>query len=103
MTKLAGNAHVYWEGSVYAPGDELPDELKHLADPEATDAPATARSGAAGGGATEVNGVAVNPEFDADKATVPELRDELKRLRVEFDNDDRKDALKAKYIEAVQA
>lgn len=92
--KLAGDAYVYWEGSAYAPGDELPDELVKLSPSlvEASDEPASPAGGGAG---------AVDPEFDSEKATVPQLRDELKRLGVEFDSDDRKDALQIKYREAV--
>lgn len=87
MAKLAGDATVYYGGEVYSPGDELPAELKHLSDEgaAATD-PSPASSGAG-----------VDPEFNADKATVPQLRAELDRLGVEYDDDDRKDALKAKY------
>lgn len=100
MTKLAGDAYVYYNGGVIAPGDELPDELAHLG----SDAPAeTGGETGATDSATEVNGAAVNPEFDVEKATVPELRDELTRLSVDFDRDDRKDALQAKYREATSA
>jgi hypothetical protein len=85
MAKLAGDAVVYYDGGIIRPGDDLPKELAHLADEPDTE-PSPASSGAG-----------IDPEFNADKATVPQLRAELDRLGVEYDDDDRKDALKAKY------
>lgn len=89
MVQLAGDAYVYHGGNTYAPGDELPDELKHLGDAE--DTPVSPAS----------SGDGVDPEFDVEKATVPQLQAELTRLEVPFAEGDRKDALKAKYSERV--
>lgn len=101
MAKLPENAPVvYWDGGIIRPGDELPDELQHLSDPEVSEVGPESGGGQGASAATEVNGVPVNPEFDADKATVPQLRAELERLKVEFSQDDRKDALKAAYLGA---
>ena len=85
MAKLAGDAHVYApDGTVYAPGDDLPDDLKHLSDEADTsgeDASASAGTG--------------DPDQDAkiESLTVPQLRKELDKVGVAYDETDRKDTL----------
>lgn len=85
MAKLAGDAYVYaHDGAVYAPGDELPKELRHLSDePDVSTDDASASAGTG------------NAEEDAkiEALSVPKLREALTKEGVEFSDADRKDRL----------
>lgn len=85
MARLSEDSPAYYYGGeVYEAGDELPGELAHLAKEDTSVDPSPASSSG-------------DPNFDPEKATVPQLRAELDRLGVDYDQDDRKDALRAKY------
>lgn len=85
MAKLTGDAHVYGhDGTVYAPGDTLPKELAHLG--EEPDTSAADGSSSAGTGDSE-------EDAKIEAMTVPQLRKELEKAGVAFDEGDRKDRL----------
>lgn len=97
MAKLAGKFYVHYKGEIYAPGDELPSVLSHLAEGH-SDTPAASEGL---GGTTEGD----DDAFDVDEATVPELREFLdhRSPAVDYKSTDRKDALQALAREALKA
>ena len=85
MAKLAGDAYVYAEdGKVYAPGDTLPKELRHLSDEADTSSEGASESAGSGD---------VEEDAKIEALGVPELRKALDREKVAYSDADRKDAL----------
>jgi hypothetical protein len=104
MPKLQGNEHVHVHDLstgrtvVLAPGQQIPDwAVDKIGDPALTDEADSAEPVVFSVGV----GQSVPGQFDADAASVPELRAWLTLARVEFAADDRKDALVEK-IKAYQ-